>query len=195
MTDGAPESVSRPNGDEMSIEIDVLNGDSSWRQAQPLLQAVWPSHVVEKLPWGRVKWAHADLRVLIDLPEDAPRPGLACHVGVYFRTAMWDGRKVQIGGIGGVSTREDCRGRGYATLALNAAVRTLSDHEAVRFAILFCEPHNEAFYQARGWHRFNGEVYAEQPEGRIRFEAMAPYVFDFTRKPRDGIIDLCGLPW
>jgi aminoglycoside 2'-N-acetyltransferase I len=24
---------------------------------------------------------------------------------------------------------------------------------------------------------------------------MAPYVFDFTRKPRDGIIDLCGLPW
>jgi GNAT superfamily N-acetyltransferase len=195
MTDGAPESVSRPNGDEMSIEIDVLNGNSSWPQAEPLLQAVWPSHVVEKLPWGRVKWAHADLRVLIDLPEDSPRPGLACHVGVYFRTVMWDGRKVQIGGIGGVSTREDCRGRGYATLALNAAVRTLRDHEAVRFAILFCEPHNEAFYQGRGWHRFNGEVYAEQPEGRIRFEAMAPYIFDFTRKPRDGIIDLCGLPW
>ena len=37
-----------------------------------------------------------------------------------------------------------------------------------------------AFYQARGWHPFKGEVYAEQPEGRIRFEAMAPYVFDFT---------------
>jgi hypothetical protein len=61
--------------------------------------------------------------------------------------------------------------------------------------MLFCEPHNEAFYQARGWYAFSGEVYAEQPGGRIRFEAMAPYVFDFTRKPRDGIIDLCGLPW
>jgi aminoglycoside 2'-N-acetyltransferase I len=24
---------------------------------------------------------------------------------------------------------------------------------------------------------------------------MAPFVFDFTRKPRDGVIDLCGLPW
>ena len=69
------------------------------------------------------------------------------------------------------------------------------DHEAVRFAILFCEPHNKAFYQARGWHPFQGEVYAEQPGGRIRFEAMAPFVFDFTRKPRDGVIDLCGLPW
>jgi aminoglycoside 2'-N-acetyltransferase I len=179
----------------MSIEIDILNGDSSWPRAAPLMQAVWPSHVVEKLSWGRVKWAHADLRVLIDAPEDSPSPGLACHVGVFFRTGTWDGRKVQIGGIGGVATRDDVRGRGYATLALNAAIRTLRDHEAVRFAILFCEPHNEAFYEARGWHRFNGEILAEQPEGKIRFEAMAPYIFDFTRKPRDGIIDLCGLPW
>ena len=139
------------------------------------MKAVWPRDVVEKLPWGHIKWAHADLRVLIDAPEDAPKPGLACHVGIYFRDAIWDGRKVQIGGIGGVSTREDCRGRGYATLALNAAIRTMRDHEAVRFAMLFCEPHNDAFYQARGWHPFKGEVYAEQPEGRIRFEAMAPY--------------------
>jgi aminoglycoside 2'-N-acetyltransferase I len=179
----------------MSIEIDVLNGDASWPRAEPLMQAVWPAHVVEKLSWGHVKWANADLRVLIDAPEDSPDGGLACHVGVYFRDALWDGRKVQIGGIGGVSTREDCRGRGYATLALNAAIATMRDHEAVRFAMLFCEPHNEAYYQARGWHPFKGEVYAEQPGGRVRFEAMAPFVFDFTRKPRDGVIDLCGLPW
>lgn len=179
----------------MSIEIDVLNGDASWPRAEALMKAVWPAHVVEKLSWGHVKWAHADLRVLIDAPEDSSEGGLACHVGVYFRDALWDGRKVQIGGIGGVSTRDDCRGRGYATLALNAAIATMRDHEAIRFAMLFCEPHNEAFYQARGWHPFKGEVYAEQPEGRVRFEAMAPFVFDFTGKPRDGVIDLCGLPW
>jgi len=176
----------------MSIEIDVLNGDASWPRTEPLHSAVWSPEVMAKLPWGHIKWENAHLRVLIDAPEG---DGLACHVGIYFRTATWDGRKVEIGGIGGVSTRQDCRGRGYATLALNAAVQTLRDHEAVRFAMLFCEPHNEAFYQARGWHPFQGEVYAEQPGGRIRFEAMAPYVFDFTRKPRDGIIDLCGLPW
>ena len=116
----------------MSIEIDVLNGDASWPQAEPLMQAVWPREAIEKLPWGHVKWAHADLRVLIDAPEDAAQPGLACHVGIYFRDAMWDGRKVHIGGIGGVSTRADCRGRGYATLALNAAIRTMRDHEAMQ---------------------------------------------------------------
>jgi hypothetical protein len=62
--------------------------------------------------------------------------------------------------------------------------------------MLFCEPDKFAFYEARGWHPFTGEVYAEQPEGRVRFDVMAPFVFDFTpRAPRNGTIDLCGLPW
>lgn len=175
----------------MSIEIDVLNGDASWPTAKPLFDAVWPPHVMEQLSWGDAQWAHADLRVLIE----APAGRLACHVGIYFRDVTWNGRKHHIGGIGGVSTREDCRRQGYASLALNAAVQTMRDHEAVQFALLFCEPHNFAFYQARGWHPFTGEIWAEQPEGRIRFEAMAPFVFDFARAPRQGTIDLCGLPW
>jgi aminoglycoside 2'-N-acetyltransferase I len=175
----------------MSIEIDVLNGDESWPVAEPLLRAVWPADVLEKLPWGHIQWAHADLRVLIEAPAD----GLACHVGIYFRTVIWNGRQFHVGGIGGVSTRADCRGQGYASIALNAAIQTMRDHEAVQFALLFCEPHNFAFYQARGWHPFAGDIYAEQPEGRIRFEAMAPFVFDFSRAPRRGTIDLCGLPW
>ncbi len=175
----------------MSIEIDVLNGDASWSTAEPLLDAVWPRHVLERLPWGDVEWAPADLRVLIE----APSGGLACHVGIYFRTVTWNGRKLDIGGIGGVSTREDCRGRGYASLALNAAIQTMRDQEAVQFALLFCEPHNFAFYQSRGWHPFSGEIYAEQPGGKVRFEVLAPFVFDFRRAPRQGTIDLCGLPW
>ncbi len=96
----------------------------------------------------------------------------------------WNGRKVHIGGIGGVSTRADCRRRGYASIALNAAIQTMRDHEAVQFALLFCEPHNFAFYQSRGWHPFTGEIYAEQPDGKIRFEAMAPFVFDLKRARR-----------
>jgi aminoglycoside 2'-N-acetyltransferase I len=175
----------------MSIEIDVLNGDTSWPMAEPLLNAVWPRHVVEKLPWGHIKWAHADLRVLIEEPEN----GLACHVGIYFRTVTWNGRKYDVGGIGGVSTRDDCRRRGYASLALNAAIRTMRDHEALQFALLFCEPHNFAFYEARGWHRFTGEIFCEQPGGQIKFDVMAPFIFDLRRGPREGVIDLCGLPW
>jgi ribosomal protein S18 acetylase RimI-like enzyme len=95
-----------------------------------------------------------------------------------------------------VSTRADCRRQGFASIALNAAVRIMRDHEAVQFALLFCEPDNFAFYQSRGWHPFTGDVFAEQPAGKIRFEAMAPFVFDLRRRaPLQGAIDLCGLPW
>ena len=105
----------------MSIEIEILNGNASWPMAEPLFNAVWPVDAVKKMPWGHIQWAHADLRVLID----APSGGLACHVGIYFRTVTWNGRKFNIGGIGGVSTREDCRRHGYASIALKAAVQTM----------------------------------------------------------------------
>jgi predicted acetyltransferase len=175
----------------MSIEIDVLNGNTSWPLAEPLFKMVWSPEIMATKPWRGVKWAHADLRVLVETPAD----GLACHAGIYFRSVTWNGRKLDIGGIGGVATHPDHRRHGYASVALNAAIQTMRDHEAVEFALLFCEPHNFAFYQSRGWHPFEGEVWAEQPEGRVRFEAMSPFIFHIKRSPRTGVIDLCGLPW
>ena len=93
-------------------------------------------------------------------------------------------------------TREDVRRRGYASIALNAAIQTLKDEGSTPFALLFCEPHMSEFYQSRSWQSFTGTVYAEQPEGRIRFEVMSPLVLDLKRRaPTLGTLDLCGLPW
>jgi aminoglycoside 2'-N-acetyltransferase I len=175
----------------MSIEIDVLNGDASWPVAKPLFNAVWPPDVIEKLPWAGIVFAHAKLRVLVQADPE----GLVCHVGIYRREVKWNGRKIRAGGIGGVLTREDARRRGYASIALNAAIQTFKDEGSTDFALLFCEPHNAPFYVGRGWKPFDGEIYVEQPAGRIRFDAIAPYVHDIRRAPRQGVIDLCGLPW
>lgn len=176
----------------MSIEIEILNGDHSWPRAEELLDAVWPPAEMDQLSWGHVKWAHADLRVLIETDDGE----LACHAGIHFRTVTWNGQKVHIGGIGGVATHPAYRRRGYASIALNAAAQTMRHHDAAQFALLFCEPHNFEFYQSRGWQPFAGAIYAEQPEGRIRFEAMTPFVFDLKRRaPTLGTIDMCGMPW
>jgi hypothetical protein len=63
------------------------------------------------------------------------------------------------------------------------------------FALLFCEPKLAAFYDNRGWAPFEGEIYVEQHGQRVRFDAIAPHVFDLRRAPRQGVLDLCGLPW
>ena len=97
--------------------------------------------------------------------------------------------------IGGVLTREDRRRRGYATIALDAAIHTLKEEGATDLGLLFCEPRHAPFYVARGWMPFEGEIFAEQPTGRIRFTATLPHVFDIRRKLHRGTIDLCGLPW
>jgi aminoglycoside 2'-N-acetyltransferase I len=176
----------------MSIEIEIVSGDQSWPRVEELYARASPETGVGDDAWRHVKWANADLRVLIEADDGA----LASHAGIYFRTVTWNGQQVHIGGIGGVATRADCRRRGYASIAINAAIQTMRDHDAAQFALLFCEPHNFEFYQSRGWQPFTGAVYVEQPEGRIRFEAMAPFVLDLKRPaPTLGTLDLCGLPW
>lgn len=175
---------------KMSIEIDITTGDSGWRAAKPLLTSVWPPDGVKSLPQDHIAFAPPDLRVTIDLDWDT-----VCHVGITRRTGTWNGRKVIIGGIGSVATREDVRGRGYATLAINAAIHTLTEERGTDFGMLFCEPHHAAFYEKLGWQTFNGTVYAEQSGGRTPFTALSPYVFKIKRLLREGTIDLCGLPW
>jgi aminoglycoside 2'-N-acetyltransferase I len=176
----------------MSIEIDVVNGDAGWAAAEALFDVVWPPHVLEKLPWGNVEFAHADLRVLLRTESG----DLACHVGIFRRTVTWNGRTMNAGGIGGVATRDEYTRRGYASMALEAALRTMQDEGSIDFAMLFCEPRLAPFYTERGWKKFDGEIYAVQGGDRMRFTAIGPYVHDVRwRAPSNGVIDLNGLPW
>jgi aminoglycoside 2'-N-acetyltransferase I len=174
----------------MSLEIEILTGDAAWPTAKPLLDRVWPDESRQNASWSNITFAKPDLRVLVESDGD-----LVCHVGLYRREVTWNGRKLRAGGIGGVATHPDFRRQGLASIALDAAIHTFKDERATDFGLLFCEPHNEAFYLSRNWKPFNGEVYAEQAGARTRFIAMAPYVFYLKRAPHEGEIDLCGLPW
>ena len=176
----------------MGIEIDVVNGAASWPLAEPLFAAVYPPDVVAALPWAHITFARPELRVLIH--DDGG--DVVSHVGIVRRDVTWNGRPMRVGGIGGVATREDRRGRGYASMALDAAIQTLGDEGSIDFAMLFCEPRLAPFYAARGWRPFDGDIQAEQPEqGRVPFTATAPHVFKLRQAPLKGTIDLCGLPW
>ena len=122
----------------MGIEIDIVNGDAGWPLVKPLMDQVWTPDVLARM--GNVQWCNPDLRVIVDDEQgDA-----VCHVGLYWRDGIWNGRKVHLGGIGGVATHPDHRRAGYASVALNAAIQTFRHHEATDFVVLVCEPHNIA---------------------------------------------------
>jgi len=172
------------------VRIDIRPGDAAWEVSGPLLNAVWPPELVATLPWGHLKTAHADFRVLVTHDGE-----LVSHVGLFLRVCDWDGRRVQVGGIGGVATAGRQRGLGFASAGMKAAVSSLARDHDVDFGLLFCEDHNIPFYRGLGWRAFNGPIYAEQPEGRIHHNAVAPFVYDLKLAPRHGVIDLRGLPW
>lgn len=174
------------------MQIDISSGDATWEDVRLLHELVWSPAYMATRHWRDVVWAHAHLRVLVRETDSA---SVVSHVGLYVREIVWNDRTVTAGGIGGVMTHPDKRAMGFASAAMGRAVDHFRTVAKADFALLFCEPHNFDLYRRLGWHEFTGEVYAEQSSGRVRFDAMTPFVHDLTLAPRSGVIDLRGLPW
>jgi len=175
----------------MIDHFEIKTGDVGWRQAAPLLKAVWPPEVVAKLPWKGVVWSNPDYRLLAFNRDNE----IIGHLTIVLRDATWNGRAVKIGGIGGVATRDDSRRRGVAHAAMRRATREIRDTHKADFGLLFCEPRHAALYGGLDWHSFKGDVWVVQPRGLIRFDVTDPFVFDLKLAPRIGELDLCGPPW
>jgi aminoglycoside 2'-N-acetyltransferase I len=75
------------------------------------------------------------------------------------------------------------------------AADKFSSVHSVDFALLFCEPRHAPVYQKLGWHAFAGDVFVAPLAGRVHFAVTDPYVLHLRMSPRNGEIDLCGLPW
>jgi aminoglycoside 2'-N-acetyltransferase I len=175
----------------MIDHFEIKAGDAARQQAASLLRAAWPPEAAGKLPWRDVVWAKPDQRLLAFNRDNE----IICHVGIVLRDATWDGRGVKIGGIGGVTTREDSRRRGATSAAMRKAIQELRETYKADLGLLFCEPQNAPLYQRLGWQSFHGEVLVTQPRGHLRFDVIDPYVFDLKIAPRTGVLDLCGPPW
>jgi aminoglycoside 2'-N-acetyltransferase I len=173
----------------MAVSIEVLDGEDGWPLAEPLDGECYPPDVMADIVWRDVVWAHAYIRILV---RDADRT--LCHVGLYSRDGK-DGEATRyVGGVGGVMTAPSARGRGHASGAMRLAAEMMK-HQGRDFGLLFCEPHNVAFYELLGWAIFDGDVFCEQPSGRIKFDMMPVMVLPLRCSPRSRVIDLCGLPW
>ncbi len=161
-------------------------------ELRALTAAVYTPGVIATLPETRVTWAPTTWAVRVR--DDDGR--LVSHVGMLTRAVEVDGMPTTIGGIGGVKTHPDARGRGHAAAALQTALAFFTDDLGATFVLLVCLPTTIPYYERLGWRRFHGTLLVVQPGGTIPFTANLPMVLPARdAAPLDGTINLCGYPW
>jgi GNAT superfamily N-acetyltransferase len=149
----------------------------------PDVSAAWPGRAIE---WASPQWS------VICWDDDGRA---LSHAGAVVRDGRADGSPARIGGVGGVKTHPQARGRGLASQAIRRAM-DLFRGQGVDFALLVCEPHLVPFYERIGWRTHAGDLVVRQHGEAVRFTFNLPMTHPVrTPCPQGVVIDLMGPPW
>jgi GNAT superfamily N-acetyltransferase len=136
------------------------------------------------------EWSAVDWHVLVWADGE-----MASHVEIVDRIGTVEGRRVKLGGIGGVMTRPKWQGRGYSSVALEAATAFMRDELGTEFRLLMCDQEMIPFYSHLGWQVVEGPLVFDQPGGKVTFDEVTMVLPCTKQEWPQGTIDLCGLPW
>jgi GNAT superfamily N-acetyltransferase len=115
--------------------------------------------------------------------------------GILKRTISVGKELLQVGGICGVVTAPEFRGRGIAGALLDESVSFIRNNLHLPFALLTCRLKLEAFYQRLGWKTVTGPTVFTQPDGVRTCKGLTMVMELGLRVWPEGPIDLRGLPW
>lgn len=153
--------------------------------------AVYPAAEHSDWPGRHLEWAKPDWCIRIF--DQTGR--LVTYAGLVLRSGKQEQAAVRIGGIGGVMTHPEARGRGYAGIAMRQALEFFCS-QGVDFALLVCKPQLLKYYGSMGWQEFIGQLLVRQygREDRFTFNRVMTHAVQVVA-PVDGSIDLAGPPW
>jgi GNAT superfamily N-acetyltransferase len=120
---------------------------------------------------------------------------LVGRVGILERTISVGQELLRVGGICGVVTVPEFRGRGFAGALLGESVAFIRNSLHLPFALLTCRLKLEAFYQRLGWKTVTGPTVFTQPDGLRTCKGLTMVAELGSRVWPEGRIDLRGLPW
>jgi GNAT superfamily N-acetyltransferase len=120
---------------------------------------------------------------------------LVGRVGILTREISVGQELLQVGGICGVVTTPEYRGRGIASALLEDSVALVRNRLRLPFALLTCRLKLEAFYQRLGWKTVDGQTVFTQPDGVRTCKGLTMVLECGPRAWPEGPIDLRGLPW
>jgi aminoglycoside 2'-N-acetyltransferase I len=137
-----------------------------------------------------MEWADIDWNVLVKLGNK-----LVSQVDIIDRIAQVGYHKVRLGGIGGVGTLPEFRGRGFAGMALASAAIFMEKEMGVDFGFLFCSPEMVSFYSRLNWQVKDAPVYYDQPGRKVLLDGKAMILACIRNAWPDGEVDVSGYPW
>ena len=154
--------------------------------------AVYPPEVSAGWPGRHWEWSAHESAVLTRTADGE----LICYIGLVVRSALYGGRPVQVGGIGGVKTHPAARRQGYAAQAVRRAISFFHERGDIGFGLLVCEPHLLGYYRRLGWQEFGGRLLVTQGGVPVEFTLNRVMVCAVQEAgPCAGTIDLLGPPW
>lgn len=116
------------------------------------------------------------------------------HVGLLKHEVSVGGKPLTVAGVGGVVTRPEAQGRGYARRLLQHATEVFTDEWNVDAGFLFCLPRLEPYYAALGWQRVKETVHVEEPE-KVTIPIYAMVLPRGVSEWPAGEIELQSRPW
>lgn len=121
---------------------------------------------------------------------------LVCHVGIVEQAATVGGEPVQLGGISGVVTEPDWRGRGLASEAMRRAAEHMRRSTAADYGLLLCLQERVTFYGRLGWQQITAPLFFTDWRGETVQTGLAIMMLPLRDRPwAGGRIELSGLPW
>jgi len=170
-------------------------GDTDRTLIRDLLTAAFPGHAALWL--ARDFWG-GPLEYRLLLRDVAGR--LAGHLGFARRLIRINDQPVLIAGIGAVAILPDWQGQGAGRQLLAALKACLATNAMVDFGFLQCRDDVIGFYEKSGFHRIRQPVRSFDPD-RLVWQTddtatlILPVALPLQAWPRDGIVDLMGMPW
>ena len=149
----------------------------------------WGKDLFGVLPFD-ITWRPKDWHI-VAYSEGTP----VAHAGVLRHDVLVDGQPVAVGGLGGVITVLEHRGRGLAQLVVQDAVAFMAGELGAGFGFLFCLPPLVPFYEKMGWQELRSSVLIDQSGGEIESPVCA-MVLPLHGEPwPEGRVRMQSLPW
>lgn len=169
-----------------TIQIEVIHGKDLKEQIRDQL-VQWFKDEFGYIP---LKWAEPEWYILA-LNDSA----LIGRVGIIDREVLIERKRLRVGGISGVITKNEWRKKGVGNTLMTEAVGVIKEKLNTSFGLLLCRQEVSGFYNKLGWKVNDFPTSFEQPQGKMTFPRLTmTYSGDGIFWPK-GPVDLNGLPW